>query len=147
LGVSLHREGEWEDALAAYNHALSIYPQYADAQYNKAALLLGRGKYTDAYNAYGQVVAINPGYVKAKRALALIQIERGEVEQGLDRLRFLISEREEADEAFKILVGVLVNLGRTNEAERVLLEGLKAEPNNTILLALLQQIQIRELKD
>ena len=74
LGVSLHRASQWGPALASYDKALEIYPRYADAQYNRAALLLGQGKLEEAYKAYGEVVEWNPGYVKARRALALIEI-------------------------------------------------------------------------
>jgi len=140
LGVTLHRKGQLEPALAAYDKALEIYPKYAEAQYNRAALFLGQGEYAQAHTAYSEVVAWNPGYIKARRALALIEIELGHIEQGLERLRLLASENKDLED-IEILVNVLGQLGRRAEAEQVLLERVETEPNNRVLNDLLKVVR------
>lgn len=136
LGLSMHRAGQVAPALEAYESALKIYPKYADAQYNRAALLLGQGKLEEAYKAYRDVAEWNPGYVKARRALALLEVELGANEKGIQRLYELVAEGG-GEEAYESLVRVLLQLDRRVEAERVLVDGLKTIP---------QSARLRELR-
>jgi tetratricopeptide (TPR) repeat protein len=128
--LSLHREEKYIQALAAYDRALVIYPQYVDALFNRGALLLSMGRLDEAYDSYRLAAEKNPDYVKARRALAMIEVERGEVERGIERLKNVVAKQRGYIEASESLVLILWNIGRREEAESVLGEALRHNPSD-----------------
>jgi predicted O-linked N-acetylglucosamine transferase (SPINDLY family) len=58
-----------EDAVASYNKALAIKPDFAEAHYNLGSALMNLGKLDEAITSYRKAFAINPEYVDADRNL------------------------------------------------------------------------------
>ncbi|HXV75715.1 MAG TPA: tetratricopeptide repeat protein [Candidatus Polarisedimenticolaceae bacterium] len=52
LGYALRKTGEYDDALAAYDHALSIQPNYAEAIEYRAEAYLGLNRIDEAKESY-----------------------------------------------------------------------------------------------
>ncbi|MDD1730135.1 MAG: tetratricopeptide repeat protein [Methanospirillum sp.] len=59
-GVTLSRLGKYDDALAAYEQALQIHPDYSTAWNNKGVTLYRLGKYNEAVKAYDRALHIAP---------------------------------------------------------------------------------------
>ena len=57
LGYALRKVGDWEAALAAYDRALGMVPNYAEAIEYRAEAYLGLGRLEDAKAAYLQLFA------------------------------------------------------------------------------------------
>lgn len=72
LGHWRHEAGDLEAALEAYDRALSIYPRYTDALYNRGAALLSLGRNREALAAYEAASASRPGHVAALYAAAVL---------------------------------------------------------------------------
>ena len=73
MGVTLQEQGKLDEAIAAYNKALSIKPDYADAFNNMGVTLKDQGKLDEAIAAYNKALSIKPDYAAA-RAQCLHQL-------------------------------------------------------------------------
>ena len=61
-GTALYYLGKYEEAIATYDKAIEIDPQYADAWNNKGSALGCLGKYEEAIAAYDKAIEIDPQY-------------------------------------------------------------------------------------
>jgi tetratricopeptide (TPR) repeat protein len=68
-GVLAYRLRNWPASLSAYETALAIQPDSADARYNFALALKAAGYEQDAVNELEKIVAASPGEVRAQLAL------------------------------------------------------------------------------
>ena len=77
-GNAFAMQSKYDEALKAYDQAISINPQYADAWYNKGIALGNLGKYDEALQAFDQTIRINPQYADAwyKKGAALKALGR-----------------------------------------------------------------------
>ena len=67
--------GEPKKALAAYNEALSLKPNYAEALNSKGNIFLKLGKLTAAIAAYNKALALKPNYAEANENLFSLEIQ------------------------------------------------------------------------
>ena len=63
--ISLQEQGKLEEAIEAYNKALAIKPDYAEAYNNMGVTLKEQGKLEEAIEAYNKALAIKPDYAEA----------------------------------------------------------------------------------
>ena len=68
-GVLAYRQRDFSHSLAAYEMALAIQPDSADARYNFALALKAAGYATDAVNELKKIVAASPDEARAQLAL------------------------------------------------------------------------------
>ena len=54
MGIALKEQGKLEEAIKAYNKALSIKPDYAEAYNNMGNALKDQGKLEEAIEAYNK---------------------------------------------------------------------------------------------
>lgn len=62
-GNELCNSGDIEEALKAYDHALSIDGSFVDAWNNKGMILANMGRYDDALKCFDEVLKIAPKHV------------------------------------------------------------------------------------
>ena len=55
----------FKEAVEAYNKAISLKPDYADAYYNLGNALKEQGKLEDAIKAYKKAISLKPDYAEA----------------------------------------------------------------------------------
>ena len=65
MGNALQEQGKLEEAIEAYNKALAIKPDYAEAYYNMGNALKEQGKLEEAIEAYNKALAIKPDNAEA----------------------------------------------------------------------------------
>lgn len=59
-GVSLVKARAYDNAIAAFQKAISYNPNMTDAYYNIASIYVTQKKYDEAYNTYVKIIAMNP---------------------------------------------------------------------------------------
>jgi tetratricopeptide (TPR) repeat protein len=64
-GLNLSVNGNYVDAVAAYDKAVFINPGNADAWNNRGIALENLGRYSDAASSYDKAVTLKPGYADA----------------------------------------------------------------------------------
>ncbi|MCH8028372.1 MAG: tetratricopeptide repeat protein [Candidatus Dadabacteria bacterium] len=77
-GIDLYYKGEHEQALKAFEKALRINPDFADALNNRGSALRQLKRYEEALKAYEKAIEINPDYAEAwsNKAAALLNLKR-----------------------------------------------------------------------
>ena len=69
LGVAAAQIGQLDQTIFAYNKALAIKPDHAEAHYNMGNAFKSEGKLEEAIEAYDRALAIKPDYAHAKHIL------------------------------------------------------------------------------
>lgn len=59
-GISLVRSRAYDNAISAFEKAISYHPNMTDAYYNIASIYVTQKKYDEAYNTYVKIIALNP---------------------------------------------------------------------------------------
>ncbi|GIU71488.1 MAG: hypothetical protein KatS3mg003_0967 [Candidatus Nitrosocaldaceae archaeon] len=79
-GYALTKLQRYEEAIEAYNKALEINPNYAEAWNNKGYALAKLQRYEEAIEAYNKALEINPNYAEAwnNKGYALDELQRYE---------------------------------------------------------------------
>ena len=77
IGAANQGLGFLEDAIEAYNKALSIKPDYAEAYYNIGVTFQEQGKLENAIEAYNRALSIKPDYAKSLNNMGNILKEQG----------------------------------------------------------------------
>ncbi|MGB6753949.1 MAG: tetratricopeptide repeat protein, partial [Xanthobacteraceae bacterium] len=57
--------GRRDDALASFDRAIALRPDYAEAHHNRGNLLYALKRYEEALKSHDRAVAIRPDYVEA----------------------------------------------------------------------------------
>jgi tetratricopeptide (TPR) repeat protein len=79
-GVNFANLGRYEEAVASYDRAIAINPDYVDAWHNRGNALFRLNRKKEAVASYDKAIAINPDYVDAwnNRGVALHDLRRYE---------------------------------------------------------------------
>jgi tetratricopeptide (TPR) repeat protein len=65
VGLTLYDQDRFNDSIQAYNRAIEINPQFAEAWNNKGINLGLLGRYNEALQAFGNATTINSTYAEA----------------------------------------------------------------------------------
>ncbi len=68
-GNTLYKKGQFDEALAAYDKAISLDPNYSKAYYGKGLTFDKQRKYAEAVEVFRKAVEIDPSYDRAYSAL------------------------------------------------------------------------------
>ncbi len=103
-----HEEGgRVDEAIICYTEAIRLYPQFADAYYQRGQLFLGRGDYALAVDDFDAVLELNPQNMA-------VYYERGVG-------RYLLGDYEHALADFEQVLAVMPNHDQAREGyERTL---------------------------
>jgi tetratricopeptide (TPR) repeat protein len=83
-GNDLRANSQYQEALDAYNQALSLDPNYGEAWNNKGNVLYDLGRYEEALEAINKSLSINPDYAFAWNNKGLILQKIGRSQEALD---------------------------------------------------------------
>ena len=64
-GVLLGKQGKHEEAIAFFERAIKLDPNYATARHNKGVSLHTLGRYREAIECFDQAISLMPGYASA----------------------------------------------------------------------------------
>jgi tetratricopeptide (TPR) repeat protein len=83
-GNDFRKDQQYEEALDAYNEALSFDPGYVEAWNNKGTVFWHLGRYDEALDAINQSLSFNPDYANAWDSKGLILQSLGRYQEALD---------------------------------------------------------------
>ena len=113
----IHQMGkEYEQAIASYDKALEIKPDYHEAWYNRGVALGNLGRLEEAIASYDQALEFKPDYHEAwnNRGIALLNL--GRFEQAIASYDRALEFKPDYHEAWHNRGIALRNLGRLAEA-------------------------------
>lgn len=116
LGHALFDQGKVEEAIAQYQAALEINPDYAEACNNLGNALLQEGKVDEAIAHLQRALQINPDYAEACNNLGNALLQQGKVDEAIAQLQRSLQINPDDASAHDILGNALLQKGNANEA-------------------------------
>jgi Flp pilus assembly protein TadD len=149
LAYVLGRQGKSDEAIAHFNEALRINPNYYHALVNLGITLADRGKLTEAMRCYEQSLQVNPNSAKAHAEMGLVL---GRQEKFGEALPHFYKSLEIAPNEPLVRMNLgwtLALLNKHQEAVEHLNEALRLNPNsaethNNLGLVLMSQGKLEE---
>ena len=93
IGNALLKLQRPEEALASFESALRLRPDYVTALYNRGNALRALGRVAEAEGAYRRAIEVNPGFAQAWNNLGTVLREmKQSVRRDLEKLRTLVKE-------------------------------------------------------
>jgi tetratricopeptide (TPR) repeat protein len=129
LGVVLSGEGKREEALAQFQRALAIDPDYASAHANLGHEWLKAGRFDKALPELNAALRLEPTLAGAHADLGVLLAAGGRMEQARGHLEEALHLATADPDSHNDLCYVLGRLGRTEEAMAHCREALRLKPD------------------
>jgi len=129
LGLSLQGLGRFEEAVEAYQKAVRIAPEFADAHDRLGYVLQSLGRHQDATVHFQAVLKIRPNFAEAHLSLGMSLLALGRKEEALAQFEDALRIRPNYSDAHSNLGMILHVLERYEEAEEHYQEALRIDPN------------------
>ena len=129
LGNVLTAIGRIDEAIAHYEKAVEVMPEYADAYSNLGVALAGRGQIDEAITLYQKALELKPNYVEAHNNLANALASRGQLDEAITHYEKSLETRPDNYVACNNLGAALARKGRVAEAIRQYQKALEIKPD------------------
>jgi len=90
LGSVFVQKGQADDAIAEYQKALEINPNYADAHNNLGFVFLEKGQANEALEQFQKALEINPNYSEAHNNLGNVLFQKGELNEAIEQYQMAV---------------------------------------------------------
>nr|AII30321.1 tetratricopeptide repeat-containing protein [Cardamine hirsuta] len=117
MGNEDYKNGNFAEALALYDAAISIDPKKASYRSNKSAALTALGRILEAVYECREAIRIEPPYHRAHHRLANLYLRLGEVENSIYHFKHAGPEADQEDISKARMVQT--HLSKCTEAKRV----------------------------
>jgi len=142
LGIAYFEQGKYDDAVATYQRALVVKPDYARAHCHLGNAYYKQGRYAEAVGSYRRALAIEPNYAEACSDLgtALVYLDRPD--EAVANCRKALDLKPDYARAHHNLAFVLMHQGKPDAALASCQQAQALQPDfalahDTGLLALL----------
>jgi len=123
--LKLQKENQAEQALARFNQAIELYPEYFQALTERANLLMGSGQLTEAAADFERALRLNDKYAPALRGLGYCQIQQKQFEAAVINLERAFVMEPKVPLTLLLLGYANLSLSRYEPAKQCLEEALK----------------------
>jgi len=121
--------GQLEASVKAYNKAISIMPDYADAYYNMGIALKAQGKQDESIEAYRKALAIKPDYADACNNLGNTLNEQGKFDEAITFYKRALAIKPDYAETYFNMGRALKDQGKLEEAIKANNKALAIKPD------------------
>jgi len=128
-------DGRTADAVREYEKALRGNPQPAPSHINLGNLYLTEGRYDEAAGHYRKALDLDASNQAASLGMAAALESAGRPQEAVEYLDDLILADPGQASAFHAKASLLMKSGRSQEGRRTLRAGLRASPQDPILLS------------
>ena len=128
LGVALQAQGKLDQAIIAYNKAISIKPYYI-AYGNLGNALKAQGKLDKAITAYNSALSLKPDYPNAHYNIGNAHQEQGKLDQAITAYNKALSHKPDYTDAYINMGSTLKKQGKLDEALKALNKALSLKPD------------------
>lgn len=124
-GLALYNKGKYDDAIKAFDKAIELNPQLADAWNNKGVSLKAQNKYDEAIVASDKAIELNPRLAKAWFNKGLALGYQGKYDEAIQAYnRSIEIDPEDADVCYNKGMALRL-LGRNTKADATLAHAKK----------------------
>jgi len=129
MGIALQEKNNLEEAIEAYNKALSIKPDYTNAYYNMGIALKNQGKSEEAIEAYNKAITLKSDYVEAYYNMGVALQEQGKMEEAIKAYNKAIALKSDYVKAYNNMGVVLQEQGKMEEAIKAYNKAITIKPD------------------
>jgi tetratricopeptide (TPR) repeat protein len=130
LGNALDAAGRITEALANYDKALQLKPDYAKACYNKGESMLRMGQVAAALDLFDRALRITPVYFKALKAKGDALAQAGRSDAAIAAYEEALKLQPDDSGAANNLGNALLGAGRAAEAIELFQAALRVDPRD-----------------
>ena len=116
LAVALQAEGRFDDAIAHYQRAIALRPDYSPAQNNLGTALRAEGRLEEAAAAYRRAIELRGEYPEAHYNLANVLTDEGRAKEAAEHFRVALRSMSGSADVHNNLGIALVAEGKRDEA-------------------------------
>lgn len=125
LGIIYAERGMTEEAVAEYEMAIRLDPDYPKSYLNLGAVLSEAARTDEAIRAFRAAIRLDPGYVAARINLAMLLERKEEYDRALAQVDTVLGWDRRNASALKERGVILYRAGRMDESEEWLREALQ----------------------
>jgi len=149
LGNALLKKGNVEEAIAHYQKALQIKPDFAEAHYNFGHALLKKGNVDEAIAHYQKALTINPDNAEAHNNFGNALLQKGNVDEAIAHFKKALQIKPDDADAHNNFGNAFLQQGQIAEAiahyqKALAINPDDAETHNNLGSAFLQQRRMDE---
>lgn len=116
LGAINARLGQTDSALACYDRALALKPDFAEVYNNRGNLLNRVGRHDEAIASFRDAIKIKPDYAEAYSNMGVALYDAGSLHEAAASYRQALKFRPDYAEALNNLGNALADLGQNDSA-------------------------------
>jgi Flp pilus assembly protein TadD len=131
LGLALEKRGRGEEAMAEFQEALRIRPNYIEAHNSLGLALSARGRLEEAMEHFREALRFDPGSIEAHNNLGIALDRRGRFQEAIAHYEQALRIDPSSPEVHNNLGISLARSGRTQEAIAQFQEALRSDPDYT----------------
>ena len=129
LGVSAAEIGMLDEAIEAYNKAISLKPDYADAYYNMSNAFKDQGKLEKAIKYYNKSISLNPNFADAYYNMGNVLKDQGKLDEAIEAFNKAISLKPDYADAYSNMGNALKDQGKLDEAIEAYNKAISLKPD------------------
>ncbi len=130
LGVALRHAGRRPEAVAHFEEALRLWPEYPEAQTNLGEAFLVAGRLDDAIPHIAEALRLNPSLPEAHINLGSVRNKQGRPDLAESEYRTALQLKPSSAEAHDGLAVVLAETNRPEEALQQSLQAIALDPED-----------------
>ena len=108
--------GKLDEAIAYYQEALRLNPNFGECYFNLGGALRDKGQYDEAIQCYQKAIQLNPNYAEAYDDLGLALHDKGQYDEAIQCYQKAIQLNPELDNVYYNLGNTLKENNRLREA-------------------------------
>ena len=116
LGACYESLGEIENAIKAFEAAITIKPNYDEAHFNLGVVLKRAGGLSRSIKSYTNAIKIKPNYPEAHNNLGTALREDGQLRAAIESYEWAIAYKSDFAEAHNNLGNALMDCGKLDDA-------------------------------
>ena len=128
-GIALYDQGNYDEAIKAYDEAIMLDPNYAYAWDGKGAALYDQGNYDEAIKALDEAIRLNPNFVEAWYNKGSILDIQGKYDDAINAYDEAIKLNPNYAEAWNGKGITLDKQGKYNEAIQACNKAIELKPD------------------
>ena len=130
LGNTFLEKGQLDEAIAHYQKALQLKPDYANAYYNLGNALLRKGQLDEAITQYQEALQLNPDNAQARVNFGTALSQEGKLDEAITQFQQAAQIEPNNEETHNNLGAALLQKGRVAEAIAQFRQALQIAPAN-----------------
>ena len=129
IGAANRGLGNLDEAMKAYEKAISIKPDYAEAFYNMGNALKDQGKLKEAMEAFNKAISIKPDYAEVYNNMGNAFKDQGNLEEAIVAYEKAISIKPDYAEAYNNMANVFQEQAKLKKAIKAFNIALSFKPD------------------